>query len=153
MTPRARKLPEDKKGWLARAIDGIDAKTVTTLAIAVIAAFGYQDNRQRTDRVDTKAQAAANVSRATRGRLTALVDSLVFEVARQDSAIDALRAAVARLRVARARPVATPEPVGFIGPEEPEDEAGDEVEDPGLPPAPKRRGLFGRLWDALKPGD
>ena len=74
-------------GLLKRA----DANKIVALAIAVLAAFGYSDNRARTAQAETHASQG-------RGRLTRRVDSLVVVIARRDSSIDSLRVAVARLK-------------------------------------------------------
>ena len=158
MSPRARKLPAEKKGWLTRAVEGLDAKTVTMLVVAALAGLGYQDNRQHAQRSEEKAQAASSVARGTRGRLTARVDSLAGaleqERAEHRTSDDLLARRIARMeRALRARPATTviTAPPVLIGPDQPPD---DELEDepPAPPEPPKKRGLWGRLWEAIKPG-
>ncbi len=93
MSPPTRR--RKVRARISQAIVGmlkrVDANKLVALAIAVLAALGYSDNRARTTQAETTASQG-------RGRLTRRVDSLVVVVARRDSSIDSLRVAVARLK-------------------------------------------------------
>lgn len=134
MTPRARKPA--KPGWVAAALNGLDANKLVALLIAALGALGYADNRGRTATQGVKLDAQVDTLAV---RIFARLDSLEVGKANR-SALDSLRKDVARLKQRR-------NPGGSAGVAEASPETV--VVEESRPPGAVRRWASG-VWEVFR---